>query len=279
MDDDLNMNKSPSQFSQISAHNDQQPPAKTMKGINNSKRKNDSSENEIMEAIKSNHLAVSQKLDHLVNEQSSIAADISSLKNDNAEIRSHLNTNTNEIRALHQGQSDISMRLNDLEQNAISLHMEISGINPDLVKPPADPMQLVLSLLDSYRIQYASSDIEKVLVRFIRRNDSSLPIVTVIFSTMDEKIQVMKRKKEVDPENSQRIFFSHALTPYNRNLFARARQVGKEAGIRFVFVANGRIYLREEQAVKGTCVRTVDELDKLKKALMMTRARKLPHKD
>lgn len=266
---DSDEQNSPSKFSQHSAHNDEQPPSKNNKGNNSNrlpKRKNGSDDSDIIAAINSNHIAVTKKLDNLLKEQSFIAADVSSLKNDNVELQKQLQKNSNEIGTLHQGQSDMLMRLNDLEQKELYLHMEISGFNPDLVKPPADLKELVCNLFDSYKIEHASADIEKVLVRFIKRNETSLPIVTVIFSNIDEKVQIMKSKRLMDPHNAERIFFSHSLTPSNRNLFARARQVGRDLGIRYVFVANGRVYLREENATKGKCVKSVEELESFKKS-------------
>lgn len=261
---------SPSHFSQSNTQpNDLSPPSKTNKSNSNvrvPKRKNTQDDNILIETIKNNHLLVTQKLDHLMKEQAGIATDVSTLKSDNVQIKSQLAANSKNITSLNVGQADMTRRLNELEQKSIALHMEISGIRLDLVQPPADIKLIVFSLFDSYKIEYASADIDKVMVRFIKQNNVSVPIVTVVFSNLLEKLHIMKRKKELDPDNADKIYFSHALTPFNRNLFAKARHAGKEMGIRFVFVADGRVFLRDEFAPRGTCVRTIEELEAFKRS-------------
>lgn len=218
----------------------------------------------LLDAINSSHQESHAKLDKLMAEQSAIAFDVSTLKSINEKIKTDVSSNSNAIKILQSTQSDLSVRVNEMEQKALKLHMDICGLKSDQIAHHQNLKELVTALLGSYKIQHSSSDIEKVFLRNIKRNNHTVPILTVIFTNVDEKLHIMRSKRQLDPKNEQKIFFSHSLTPYNRRLYAKAREVGRELKIPYVFITDGHVILKKGNEPRGTCIRTIEELESFK---------------
>lgn len=198
------------------------------------------------------------------NGQKAFKNEIANLVRENNSRREEITNNSQAIESLHSSHEHMTRRLNDIEQERIKNFMEITGVRPDLIT--STPLKdLIFSLFASYNIQYAPGDVERSFVRFIQRNGEKVPIITIVFANHQEKLRVMRCKKEADNASLSKIYFSHALTPFNRGLFAKARGLGKELKIRYVFVADGHIFMKEENAPRGVCIKSTQDLENLKK--------------
>lgn len=197
--------------------------------------------------------------------QQNIENKIVNLVRENCMRKEEISTNSEAIKSLCSSHDHMTRRLNDLEQDRIKNFMEITGVRAELISNGTPLKDLIYSLFASYSIHCEPGDIDRSFVRYIQRSGEKTPIITIVFANYQMKLHVMKTKKDNDCANASKIYFSHALTPHKRSLFAKARELGRELNIRYVFIADGHIFMKDENAAKGVCIKSIEDLENLKK--------------
>jgi hypothetical protein len=141
--------------------------------------------------------------------------------------------------------TQLQKRLNDLEQNKLDSHMEISGVDATCVDAnKADIKAFTSQLIRSFQVQLDTASIVNAFVINVRDNKRK---VVVEFSSAAIKNSIMKQKREA--KDPRKIYFDHRMTPPVRDLFLRARRVAKEKGGR-VFLYGGRVFYGQDSNTK-----------------------------
>lgn len=147
-----------------------------------------------------------------------------------------------------QATSDIStlqQKLDELEQDKLATHMEISGIEKAAADAnKSDAKGFAIQLISSFNIELDISSIDQAFFQATRDEKRRL---VVVFASVDIKVEVMKKKREA--KDPRKIFFDHRMTFSTRKLFLSARKVAKEVGGR-VFLYGGRVFYGKDKTSK-----------------------------
>jgi seryl-tRNA synthetase len=153
--------------------------------------------------------------------------------------------------------AQMQQRLNDLEQEKLASHMEISGVVAQPVDAnKADIKNYAAQLIRSFKVQF---DIASIVNAFVLNLRDDKRKIVVEFSSVSVKNSVMKQKREA--KDPRKIYFDHRMTPAVRDIFLRARRVAKEKGGR-VFLYGSRVFYGKDNNTK-VCIASLDDLSKI----------------
>lgn len=209
---------------------------------------------EILKCVRGN----SNKLDTILAEQEKLRNDITGLKNETTKNSAAILKNSCATERLEA-------RLNEFEQRDLKLHMDISGLSVDATECNSIK-NVVLTLLAKYNIKCPSTAIDRSSVRYVTSKNVKMPIVVVVFSNYDEKMNVMRSKRENDPKSLDKIYFNHTLTQHNRNLLNAAKNVTRDIAATTYF-ADGHIFMKKENEPKGLCIKSMEDIEKFKRLI------------
>lgn len=157
--------------------------------------------------------------------------------------------------------NEMQLRINHLEQEKLNNSIEVSGIPSNHFTRTTSLKQLASDLLKSYSIEHSFETFTRVYARDIKVNSENKKLLIITFANYDEKSRIMKLKRHNEKEKPVTIFFGHVLTQQNRLLFMRARKVAKSLGINQVYVAYGRIYMKNDGNLRGTLIKSHSDID------------------
>ena len=189
----------------------------------------------------------------------SLIKDNAQLKKENKELQATVNT--------------LSERLNNVEQHLRENNLELHGV-------PEFKNENLLNLLQqcSKAVGYQPTDGDVIqCTRVAKLNrESKLPktIIARFRSTKcrDEFYSAVYRYNKANPDNKlntsmlgiagdkKPIYISEHLSPTNKALHAAARQKAKDHGYSFVWIRNGRIYVRKEPSSTYIHIKNSDSL-------------------
>jgi len=120
--------------------------------------------------------------------------------------------------------------INRMMQEKLECHMEIVGLNHEIIEKNEDVMELAIKTIASQGIAIEKNDIARVSKKIfnIKRKDDKQykkGILNVVFKDFDKKIQVMKQKRQSHTEVNKNIYFHIALTPFNRHFMYQAKEI------------------------------------------------------
>lgn len=154
----------------------------------------------------------------------------------------------------HMRWIDNDRRWNDNEQLKLDPIMEISGLQLD-EECKSNPEALRIFVYNFLRnIGYNLELIEIPFVNCssgVRHNGESFEVVRVTFLHEAIKRRIMMLKL-----NKQPIYFSHALTKYNRTLLGNAKRLARNREIHSAWTMGGRVFIKEKE--DGAKLRIVD---------------------
>jgi uncharacterized protein YoxC len=253
--------------------------------IRGSRSKNDSLDTdlismirrEIKASIRAELAPINERLQDLQNSVQYISSQYDDLiKATNAIIVDHKNLQT-ECAQLRTTVTVMSDRIDHLEQYLRNNNLEIQGVpehkNENIVA-------VVSKIADVVSLKLKDTDIQNC-TRVARKNkESKAPraIVVQLRSTRcrDEFYSAVTRYNRSHPNNklgssqldfsgpTVPIFVSEHLSPSNKSLHAAARAKAKELAYKFVWVRNGRIFMRKNESspfVHIKCQKTLDSLN------------------
>uniref|UniRef100_A0A0A9YDX5 MADS-box transcription factor 22 n=1 Tax=Lygus hesperus TaxID=30085 RepID=A0A0A9YDX5_LYGHE len=178
-----------------------------------------------------------------------------------------------ENKKLKKDVTDISRRTDDLEQALLSSTVEIKGIP---FTTNEDPGEVVKILAEKLQIPEADRAFESAFRVFGPRNPASIRrqnemIIMKLQNVLQKKswFSSIRKKKDISARDlystlgDSKIYINERLTFRTNKLFWLSRKVGREYGYKFVWVSDGRIFMKKEEG-DSRSTRIVD-LDQLRK--------------
>lgn len=173
--------------------------------------------------------------------------------------------------------TDLSTRLNTVEQNMRECNVEINGIPENRSE---NLPSVMLQLGQSVECPITKDDIQHVTRVAKLNKDSDRPKAVVLKLRTrlmrDTLLAAVSKfnKGHVNDKLSTRhlgiggkrepIFVSEHLSPHNKHLHAATRQKAREAEFKFVWVRDGRIYAKKNETSQAIYVRSLESLALLK---------------
>lgn len=213
---------------------------------------------EMQESVK----YVSAQYDDLIKINNSIKADYEAMKAENTALRSTVVT--------------LNERMNNLEQHLRDCNLEIQGVpqhkNENVV-------EIVKKIGDIVSLKIEDRDILNCTRVASMNKDSQRPraIIVKLNSTRrrDEVYSAVARFNKAHPNNklstshlgtggnNSLIYVSEHLSPANKALHYAARTKASQLGFKFVWVRNGRIFLRKDETSRFIHVKNLEALSGL----------------
>lgn len=189
---------------------------------------------------------------------------MANLERDNA----HLKTTVNEL----------TTRLQSVEQNLRENNIEINGLPEHKTENLLDTMMQLGRITDC---PLEKQDVLKVsrVARLSQKSDDIRPRAVVVRlqshivrDTIIAAVAKFNKKNPQDKLSSHHlglggtrcpVYVSEHLSPFNKALHAAARLKAKALSYRFVWVRNGRIYVRKNETSQAVHIRCKDSLAKI----------------
>lgn len=175
---------------------------------------------------------------------------------------------TTENKQLKQKIKVLEERLEDVEQysrcNAVEIHGIVQEPNEnvvDIVKCVGKALDMNISdtMIDAcHRLGKKGNAVNPpgIIVKFVRRIDK------------EEFLRRRRVKRTLSTRHMGRtddrpVYVNEALSPARRKLLAMTRAVQREKNYKFLWVRNGKIFVRREENAAFTIITTQDDLSKL----------------
>lgn len=177
------------------------------------------------------------------------------LRKENAELRGTLNR--------------LEVRVRNMEQHSRKQNIEINGL------PETENEDLSLLLSDVAKSIGVEMKTERVVAahRVPSFNKKRTPPVIVRFSTYEERDAWITRFKEVRPltanqvnaslDKSAKVFINEHLSPENKLLLSKAKEVARNKGYKYVWSRDGKIFIRKEAGERCRKIELYSDIDKL----------------
>lgn len=166
-------------------------------------------------------------------------------KIDNANSR--IDVIATDVEKLNDDVDILKWKFNDLEQEKLLHYMDITGIDESTAKQyKSDAVSLAHAIFKSFKILYDHSIVQRAYIREIKALKKF--ILVVVFSDYDEKMKIIKLKRESN--DPRKIYFDHSMTPSNRKLLMAAKRRVKEIGAKSAFLSRGRVFVAPDEANK-----------------------------
>lgn len=193
----------------------------------------------------------------------SLQSECAKLKNDNNLLRSTV--------------TDLSSRLNNIEQNLRENNLELHGVSEHR-------SENLLNLMEQCAKVVGYKLVEKEIAhctRVARQNKDNKSPRTIIVKFNDIKSRdafysAVYRYNKTNPTDKlntahlgmagdkRPVYVSEHLSPSNKILHMAARKKAKEQNYQFVWVRNGRIYARKNPDSSYILIKSIDSLDLLR---------------
>lgn len=173
--------------------------------------------------------------------------------------------------------NDLTNRLGQVEQHMRECNVELNGVPEHSSESLSNT---VMQLARTVDCPITEDDIQNV-TRIAKINkDTNRPRAIVVKlrnvrqrdSLLAAAHKFNKNKKTQEKLNSQHlgiggtsvpVYISEHLTPANKQLHAATRQRAKELSYKFVWVRDGRIYMRKDEYTPAKFIRGMDSLNNL----------------
>lgn len=190
----------------------------------------------------------------MIDEIKKLAISISRLEDENAK-------NSNAIRSLSSVQNNLSSRLNQLEQEKLNSSIEITGLCPAAMHPDKPAKEIAKQVLAIYNV----SKFKHAYKRQVNTKSGTKNLLVVTFSSYEEKMIVLNKKRTTDMGRKCTVYFNHCLTSFNRSLYMSARIASKSSNLK-VAISRGRIFIRRAIEKFGTPIKSQNDLDDIVKS-------------
>lgn len=156
--------------------------------------------------------------------------------------------------------------MNEIEQYSRNKNVEIKGVE-EVGKE--NLKEIVVSIADKLGVNMSVEEID-VIHRVNNRNNREPRDIIVQFKRReirDSLLQVKKVKiNNIDITKGKLdklVYINEHLTPYNKMLFWEARKKSNDKGFRFVWIKNGKIFVRKHETEKAHRIQNEDDLKKI----------------
>lgn len=162
---------------------------------------------------------------------------------------------------------DLRKELNVLQQRQLDLNLIIKGM-PEVKSETTEQTRILVTKL--FRVM-GVPDATVDTAKRVGKKSGLVPriiLFTVINKQHKTELLAVKRKKtitaaDIFPTGSakQFIYIDQHLTKHNDQLFKRARDIGKERNTKYVWVKDGTIYMKQDDAARAIPIRSDNDLD------------------
>ncbi|KAL4719484.1 hypothetical protein ACJJTC_014421 [Scirpophaga incertulas] len=195
------------------------------------------------------------------------------LKSQQASTTEHMEKLQKDNAMLNVTVADLTSRLAIAEQHQRESNVEINGIpehrNENLTN-------CIMQLAKTINVSLKEEDfIQVTRVAKTNRDDPRPRLVVAKLRTPRQRDQLLAGVQTYNKSNKENklnthhlgiagtkapVFVAEHLTPANKRLHAATRQKAKEKGFKFVWVRNGRIYIRKNETCQALTIRSLDNL-------------------
>lgn len=166
--------------------------------------------------------------------------------------------------------TDLKSTINRLEQRGRLNNLEIFGV-PE--RKSEVTSSIVVSIAKAVGLELRTEDIGSA-VRIATRNNNGhpRPIIAKLHSSLkkDEIISAVRKQRGITTLDigftgeSQKINVNEHLTAENKNLLKQAKAKGKEAGFRYSWTRNAKIFLRQDDNYPAIRIENLSQLSHIK---------------
>lgn len=174
-----------------------------------------------------------------------------------------------ENKMLKEKINDLENRLDEQEQYSRRNTIEIYGIPQDKNEDVVQIVKEVGKVLD-FEITKPMIDACHRMGRRPGHNSAPAGIVVRFVSRLDKEELLRRRRvksnlstRHMNLGVDQPVYINEALTPARRKLMAAARQVRREKSIKFLWVRNGKIFMRKEESAPVIHISCQADLNKV----------------
>lgn len=178
---------------------------------------------------------------------------------------------------LHDALLLLSKRVNLLEQNSRSSNIEVQCVpesrSENLVSTVLQLATVISSDITNSDIQHCTRIAKKdphsarprsILVKLSspRQRDNFLA-AAISFNRSNDKGKLNTSHLGIATEKPQPIFVTEHLSAENKAIHAATRIRGKELGYKFVWVRNGKIFIKKDETAQNIVINSFDKLKSL----------------
>lgn len=196
------------------------------------------------------------KLDGVAKQVADFTVEMSAIKQENVNLKKQV--------------SDLTKKVNNMEQNSKENVLEIHGI-------PSNKEENLIQLVNKVSTSIGFDFDEKMIdncYRYGSRNATNNPggIVVKFVRKIDAELFVQKRKEKRNLNTrdlgfmdgqSNPVYVNCSLTQWKRQLLNSARKAKTEKQYTFLWVRNGRIYMRKNQGDRYVVIEGEEDIARL----------------
>ena len=202
------------------------------------------------------------KFETVVNQNKELTDKVSKLVDENKVVKKQL-------KDIKEDNNILSSQVDFLERNLKGKNVEISGVPFTKNEKVIDLAVKVMTKVDS---QLREGDI-KYARRLIKKDSNNATIygpILVRFKNISQRNYVFKNKKylaeaklEKVINGAKKVFINENLTPQNKKMFYHANCFRKQYNWKYVWTANGIVFLRKTESSDAVPIRSIVDLEKL----------------
>ncbi|XP_025420837.1 uncharacterized protein LOC112690943 [Sipha flava] len=218
--------------------------------------KNTSTDNNFINLTESVNF-MSDKFDSFGEQLKEILSEMKQMREENRELKNQNIKFKNEITLLGN-------RINILEQKALDNFIEVIGIPEIQNEVCADTAKLILAKLNeessvkkAFRVQSRDSKKPRKLVIEVNTPQCSSKIIS------SSKIQKPRGITFHDQWGNEPIYVNNFLTLYNRNLLFKTKDFAREAGFKYVWFKNSKLFIKKNENHKAVLIENESSLSLL----------------
>lgn len=187
-------------------------------------------------------------------------------KDQNEQLLHLIETISTENKQLKTKVRMLEDRLEDMEQYSRSNCVEIQGIP---VTPTESVMNIVKDVGKALDLTISDSMVDACHRLGVRQNSDNPPGIIVKFvRRLDKEDFLQKRRvkrtlstRHIGRTDDRPIYINESLSPARRRLHAMARRYQREKSFKFLWVRNGKIFLRKEENAPVKVVSREEDLE------------------
>lgn len=163
----------------------------------------------------------------------------------------------------HDRSQDLKNKLmskteNEEQQERLRNCMDISGL-PSNIFDSSNLKEIASGVLNDHKIPHDTENILNVEKTEISENKF---ILVVTFKSYEEKMRIMKLKRDFHKNKKFKIYFNHTLTSTNRVLFMQAKHLSSRFNLR-VNITHGQIFISKSNGTQAVQIKSIEDLERI----------------
>lgn len=214
-----------------------------------------------------------QKMSSLMEKMESLETKMNVLSNKHDELALHVERNTTALEEVTKHVSaldasdkthtieiqQLSTQINDLEQYTRRNNVEIRGLP---LQDGEDLLKTVNEVAVKLQLPPLSEADYDAVHRLPSKSKEQAPPIIIKFKSRQTRDKWLGQKNKLKSplERGSPVFLCENLTALNKKLLWQCRSVAKDKGYQYVWVRNGRIFVRREDGTKAVQIKHINDL-------------------